>query len=165
MFLQALAVRVGLATGRDLAQCCRDSYSSTYLLATLWIVNELAIAATDLAEVLGSAIALNLLFGIPILAGVFITTIDVLIILLTQGRSFRIVEIFVGTLILIITVCFAIQIGISNPDPVSLLLGYLPSPELVSNGSILFVAIGIIGKHLRHLLPTLEVTVVVQERR
>lgn len=144
MFLQALAAKCGLATNRDLAQCCRDAYHPK-LVPFLWIITEIAICATDLSEMIGSAVALNLLFNIPVVAGVFITSVDVFIVLFTQGKSFRIVEVLVTSLIMMITICFAIQIGISNPGAIDVLSGYLPSKELVASREILLVAIGIVG--------------------
>lgn len=144
MFLQALSAKVGLATGRDLAQCCRDSYPK-YVVIFLWIVTEVAIAATDVAEVLGSAVALNLLFGLPLIAGVCITSVDVFVVLLLQGHRFRVVEAMVGALILIITACFAVQLGLSHPNPGDVMLGFLPSNELVSNKGMLYIATGILG--------------------
>lgn len=144
MFLQVLALRVGLATSRDLAQACRDAYPYPVVLL-LWVVIEVAICATDVAEVIGSAVALNLLFGLPLIAGVCITAVDVLLILFLNGRNFRVIEIIVGVLVLIITSCFAIQLGMSKPAAVPLFLGFVPTSELVSNKDMLFVAVGIIG--------------------
>src|SRR6202142_1188041 len=114
MFLQALSAKLGIATGRDLAQACRE-HSSRRTSIVLWIVSEIAIAACDLAEVLGSAVALKLLFGLPLLAGVIITGLDVLIVLALQGRGFRIIEAFVVTLIATIAGCFAYEIFFSHP--------------------------------------------------
>src|SRR5581483_592299 len=114
IFVQALSAKLGIATGRDLAQACRESYSRPVALS-LWLLGEIAIAACDLAEVLGSAVALKLLFGIPLLAGVLITAFDVLIILALQGRGFRLVEAFVVTLIATIAGCFAYEIFFARP--------------------------------------------------
>ena len=114
MFLQALSAKLGIATGRDLAQACREHYSRRTTIA-LWIVCEIAIAACDLAEVLGSAVALKLLFGLPLLAGVIITGLDVLIVLALQGRGFRLVEAFVVTLIATVAACFAYEIFWAQP--------------------------------------------------
>src|SRR5271163_4643046 len=114
MFLQALSAKLGIATGRDLAQACREHYSRRTSIA-LWIVCEIAIAACDLAEVLGSAIALKLLFGIPLLAGVLITALDILIVLALQGRGFRLIEAFVVTLIATIGACFAYELFFAHP--------------------------------------------------
>src|SRR6266404_4828681 len=109
MILQALSAKLGIASGRDLAQACRDHYSRRTAIA-LWVMCEIAIAACDLAEVLGSAVALKLLFGLPLLAGVLITALDVLIVLAMQGRGFRLIEAFVVTLIATIAACFAYEI-------------------------------------------------------
>lgn len=144
MFLQVLALRVGLATQRDLAQACRDAYPYPVVLL-LWVVIEVAICATDVAEVIGSAVALNLLFGLPLIAGVCITAVDVLMVLFLNGRNFRVIEIIVGALVLIITSCFAVQLGMSKPSAVPLFLGFIPTEDLISNKDMLFVAVGIIG--------------------
>jgi manganese transport protein len=114
MFLQALSAKLGIATGRDLAQACRDHYSRRMSIF-LWVVCELAIAACDLAEVLGSAVALKLLFGLPLLLGVILTAFDVLLVLALQGRGFRLVEAFVVTLIGTIGICFAYEIFFARP--------------------------------------------------
>lgn len=144
MFLQVLALRVGLATSRDLAQACRDAYPYPVVLI-LWVVIEVAICATDVAEVIGSAVAMNMLFGLPLIAGVCITAADVLLVLFLNGKNFRVIEIIVGVLVLLITSCFAVQLGMSKPSAVPLLLGFLPTSELVENKDMLFVAVGIIG--------------------
>src|SRR5579859_5758249 len=114
MFLQALSAKLGIASGRDLAQACSEQYSRRTSLF-LWVVCEIAIAACDLAEVLGSAVALKLLFGLPLLAGVLITALDVLLVLALQGRGFRLVEAFVVTLIGTIAACFAYEIFFAHP--------------------------------------------------
>src|ERR1700694_5171196 len=114
MFLQALSAKLGIASGRDLAQACRENYSRPTAMF-LWVICEIAIAACDLAEVLGSAVALKLLFGLPLLAGVLITALDVLIVLALQGRGFRLIEIFVVTLIVSIAACFAYEIFFAQP--------------------------------------------------
>jgi hypothetical protein len=145
MFLQYLAIKVGFATGRDLAQCCRDYFTSKPLLYMLWFVSELAICACDLAEVIGSAIALNLLFGLPIIAGVCITAADVLLILFLQNKRFEWIERLVLALVSTITVCFIVQLVLSKPDAIGVLKGFVPSAEIFSNKDILYVAIGIIG--------------------
>ena len=144
MFLQVLSLRVGLATNRDLAQACRDSYPK-HLVTVLWIVMEVAICATDVAEVIGSAVALKLLFGLPLVGGVCLTAADVLVILFMNGKSFRILEILVGLLILVITISFIVQLAMSKPEAVPLLTGFLPSTELLTNKDMLFIAVGIIG--------------------
>ncbi len=144
IFLQALSARLGIATGRDLAQACRDAYPRP-VANVLWLLAEVAIIACDLAEVIGAAIALNLLFGLPLLAGVLLTSLDVLLILVLQSRGFRYIESFVIALIAVIGVCFAIQIGLSRPEFGPLLAGFIPSPEIVFNPSALYIAIGILG--------------------
>mmetsp|Transcript_20099 Transcript_20099/g.28806 ORF Transcript_20099/g.28806 Transcript_20099/m.28806 type:complete len:497 (+) Transcript_20099:852-2342(+) len=144
MFLQRLALKQGLATGRDLAQACRDSYPKP-VIYLLWVVMEVAICATDVAEVIGTAVALNLLFGLPLIAGVCITVVDVLILLCLNGRKFAFIETFVGGLILLITICFAVQLGFSQPQAVPLLMGFLPSKELFTDSGMLFIGVGIIG--------------------
>src|ERR1700722_12548030 len=144
MFLQALSAKLGIVTGRDLAQACRDHYSrrTTFFL---WIACEIAIAACDLAEVLGSAVALQLLFGIPLLAGVIITALDVLIVLALQGRGFRLIEAFVVTLILTIAACFAYELFIARPIWMDAALGFVPHPEILRNREMLYIAIAILG--------------------
>src|SRR5271163_2471116 len=144
MFLQALSAKLGIASGRDLAQACREHYSRRTSIA-LWIVCEIAIAACDLAEVLGSAIALKLLFGIPLLAGVLITGLDVLIVLALQGRGFRIIEAFVVTLIATIAGCFAYEIFFSHPIWREAVVGLVPRAEILRNREMLYIAIGILG--------------------
>ena len=114
IFLQALSAKLGIATGRDLAQACREHYSRRTTLV-LWVLCEIAIAACDLAEVLGSAIALKLLFGLPLLAGVLLTGLDVLLVLALQGRGFRVLETLVITLIMTIAACFAYEIFFARP--------------------------------------------------
>ncbi|MGB8473604.1 MAG: Nramp family divalent metal transporter [Candidatus Acidiferrum sp.] len=144
MFLQALSAKLGIATGRDLAQACREHYSRRASIV-LWIVCEIAIAACDLAEVLGSAVALQLLFGLPLLAGVIITGLDVLIVLALQGRGFRIIEAFVVTLIATIGACFAYEIFFSHPIWRAAVVGLIPSAEILHNREMLYIAIGILG--------------------
>jgi manganese transport protein len=144
MFLQALSAKLGIATGRDLAQACRDHYSRRTAIA-LWVICETAIAACDLAEVLGSAVALKLLFGLPLLAGVLITAFDVLIVLALQGRGFRIIEAFVITLIASIAACFAYEIFFAQPLWREAALGFLPRAEILRNREMLYIAIGILG--------------------
>ena len=144
MFLQGLSAKLGIATGRDLAQACREHYSRRTSIA-LWIVCEIAIAACDLAEVLGSAVALKLLFGLPLLAGVIITGLDVLIVLALQGRGFRIIEVFVVTLIATIAGCFAYEIFFSHPIWREAVVGLIPRAEILRNREMLYIAIGILG--------------------
>jgi manganese transport protein len=144
MFLQALSAKLGIATGRDLAQACREHYSRGTGLF-LWVVCEIAIAACDLAEVLGSAVALKLLFGLPLLAGVLITAFDVLIVLALQGRGFRLVEAFVVTLIVSIAACFAYEIFFAHPLWREAAVGFIPRAEILRNREMLYIAIGILG--------------------
>jgi manganese transport protein len=144
MFLQALSAKLGIATGRDLAQACREHYSRPTAIG-LWVVCEIAIAACDLAEVLGSAVALKLLFGLPLLAGVLITALDVLIVLALQGRGFRLIEAFVITLIVTIAACFGYEIFFANPVWREALHGFVPTAEILRNKEMLYIAIGILG--------------------
>jgi manganese transport protein len=144
MFLQALSAKLGIASGRDLAQACREQYSRRTSLF-LWVVCEIAIAACDLAEVLGSAVALKLLFGLPLLAGVLITALDVLIVLALQGRGFRLVEAFVVTLIASIGACFAYEIFFAHPLWREAVIGFIPRAEILRNREMLYIAIGILG--------------------
>ncbi len=144
MFLQALSAKLGIATGRDLAQACRQHYSRPTGLF-LWVICEIAIAACDLAEVLGSAVALKLLFGLPLLPGVLITAFDVLIVLALQGRGFRLVEAFVVTLIGSIAVCFAYEIFFAHPLWREAAIGFIPRAEILRNREMLYIAIGILG--------------------
>lgn len=144
MLLQALSAKLGIVTGRDLAQACRDHYSRPVSFA-LWILCEIAIAACDLAEVIGSAIALNLLFSIPLIWGVCITAGDVLILLLLQNKGFRYVECLVVSLIVIIGGSFLAEIIFSRPDLGGILLGFIPNPEILRNPTMLYIAIGILG--------------------
>ncbi|RED57098.1 Nramp family divalent metal transporter [Cohnella lupini] len=142
--LQALSGKLGIVTGRDLAQACRDNYSKPVNFA-LWILCELAIAACDLAEVIGAAIALNLLFGIPILYGVILTALDVLIILLLQKKGFRYLESLVIALIVTIGLCFAFELFWSAPELSGVMKGFIPTAEIVKNPEMLYIAIGILG--------------------
>jgi manganese transport protein len=144
IFLQHLALKLGVATGRDLAQACRDHFHPVVNFC-LWIGCEIAIAACDLAEVIGSAIALNLLFGLPLIWGVCLTASDVIAVLYLQNRGFRLIEALVLTLIGVIAVCFGIQILLSRPDFGAMALGCIPSPEILHNREMFYVAIGILG--------------------
>ena len=144
MLLQHLAVKLGVVTGRDLAQACRDHYSKPVAMV-LWVLCEIAIAACDLAEVIGSAIAFNLLFGLPITWGIVLTTFDVLLILLLQSKGFRVIESIVMALIFTIFVCFLYEIIASHPDWVGLAGGLVPRAVVVTNPAMLYVAIGILG--------------------
>ena len=144
MFLQHLALKLGVVTGRDLAQACRDHFHPA-VNVVLWAGCEIAIAACDLAEVIGSAIALNLLFGLPLVWGVCLTACDILAVLYLQNRGFRLVEALVLALIGVITVSFGIQVFLSKPDLGAIALGSLPSPQVLHNRDMFYVAIAILG--------------------
>ena len=144
MLLQHLSLKLGIVTGRDLAQACRDAYSRPVALS-LWFLAEIAIAACDLAEVLGSAIALNLLFGMPLWLGCLVTVADVLVILYFQGRGFRLLEAIVAGLIFTIMLCFIYEIAVSQPVFKEIAAGLLPRAEIVMNPQMLYIAIGILG--------------------
>jgi manganese transport protein len=144
ILLQALCARLGIATGRDLAQACRDAFPKP-ISFPLWILAETAICATDLAEVIGTAIGLNLLFGIPLEIGVLITALDVFLILLLQNLGFRWIEALIVTLFAVISVCFAVQIGMANPDWRAVIVGFAPTTEIVTNPDMLYLALGILG--------------------
>jgi manganese transport protein len=142
--LQHLSVKLGIVAERDLAQACKDHFHPSVNFI-LWIFCEIAIAACDLAEVIGSAIALNLLFGIPLSVGVVITVIDVFLILFLQSRGFRYIESIVGGLIFVIFASFLYEIFLSKPDIFPLLEGLIPKKEIITNPSMLYIAIGILG--------------------
>jgi manganese transport protein len=144
ILLQALALRLGIGSGRDLAQACRDHYTRPTTLV-LWLLCELAIAACDLAEVIGSAIALNLLFGLPLIWGVCLTALDVLLVLYLQQYRFRYVEALVVLLILGIAGCFAVQLWLAGPSVLAIVGGFIPDPEIVRNPDMLYIAVGILG--------------------
>ncbi|MBW7457108.1 Nramp family divalent metal transporter [Paenibacillus sepulcri] len=144
ILLQALAGKLGIVTGRDLAQACKDHYSKPVAMM-LWVLCELAIAACDLAEVIGSAIALNLLFGIPLIVGIMITVVDVLLILLLQNKGFRYIEALVITLIVTIGGCFLVELFLSKPEISGVLKGFIPSSEIITDPKMLYIAIGILG--------------------
>jgi manganese transport protein len=144
ILLQALAARLGIATGRDLAQACRESYPRPVSIA-LWVVCELAIIACDLAEVIGTAIALKLLFGIPLIAGALITALDAFLVLLLMNKGFRFIEAFIIALLAVIASCFLIQIVLAAPPVAQVLGGFIPSTEIVTNPAMLYIAIGILG--------------------
>jgi len=144
VLLQALCARLGIGAGRDLAQACRDAFPR-WSSWPLWIVTEIAICATDLAEVIGTAIGLNLLFGIPLEFGVLITALDVFLILWMQNLGFRYVEAFIVTLLGVIAVCFALQIALANPEWGAVIRGFAPTTSIVTNPDMLYLAIGIIG--------------------
>jgi manganese transport protein len=144
IILQHLSLKLGIATGRDLAQACRDHFNRPMALF-LWVICEIAIAACDLAEVIGSAIALNLLFGIPLVAGILITACDVMIVLLLQHKGFRVLECLVASLIVIIGGCFAYELWLAHPAWGAVASGLIPRAEIVTNPSMLYIAIGILG--------------------
>ena len=144
ILLQHLSLKLGIATGRDLAQACHDHFSPAVSFI-LWILCEIAIAACDLAEVIGSAIALNLLFGIPLIVGVLITAVDVLVILLLQHRGFRFIESLVGGLIFIIAASFVYELAVAQPAISGILAGLVPSTQIITNPAALYIAIGILG--------------------
>lgn len=144
VLLQSLSSKLGIVTGKDLAQACRDNYSKPVTII-LWILCELAIIATDLAEVIGAAIALHLLFGLPIIYGVIVTVVDVLLILLLQNRGFRTLEIFVVILIATIGICFGIDLFLAKPDLGDVAAGYVPRAEILKNPEMMYIAIGILG--------------------
>src|SRR4030095_6306416 len=144
ILLQALCARLGIGAGRDLAQACRDAFPR-WASWPLWVVSEIAICATDLAEVSGTAIGLNLLFGIPLELGVIITALDVFLILWLQNIGFRWIEALIVTLLGVIAVCFAIRCAMPNPDWRSVIVGFAPTVEIVKNPDMLYLAIGIIG--------------------
>jgi manganese transport protein len=144
ILMQALAAKLGIATGRDLAQAVRDHYSRPAVVFH-WVICEIAIAACDLAEVIGSAIALQLLFHIPLALGVLLTGFDVLLVLLLQNRGFRLVEALVVTLIATMAASFLFEIILSRPDMGAVALSFIPSSELATNRQMLYIAIGILG--------------------
>lgn len=144
ILLQGLSSKLGIVTGRDLAQACKDHYSPPVSFA-LWILCELAIAACDLAEVIGTAIALNLLFGMPLPVGIAITAMDVLLVLYLQNRGFRLLEALVIVLIATVGVCFMFEIILSKPPFGDVMRGFIPSREVITNPSMLYVAVGILG--------------------
>jgi len=144
ILLQALCARLGIGAGRDLAQACRDAFPR-WASWPLWVVTEIAICATDLAEVIGTAIGLNLLFGIPLELGVVITALDVFLILWLQNLGFRWIEAFIVTLLGVIAVCFAIQIALADPEWGAVIRGFAPTTDIVRNPDMLYLAIGIIG--------------------
>jgi manganese transport protein len=142
--LQSLCVRLGVATGRDLAQCCRD-YFSPRVNFILWVLCEIAIVACDLAELVGSAIALQLLFGIPLAIGVCITALDVFLILSLQSKGFRYIEALIISLIAVIAGCFLAELIFSKPDLGAVAAGFIPRAEILQNPKMLYVSIGILG--------------------
>jgi manganese transport protein len=144
IILQSLCTRLGVGAGRDLAQACRDSFPR-YVALPLWLSAEIAITATDLAEVIGTAIGLNLLFHIPLEIGVIITAADVFLILALQAFGFRWIEAFVVAMLGVIAACFAVQIALADPDWGAVLRGLAPSRDLLANREMLYLALGILG--------------------
>lgn len=144
VLLQALAAKLGIVTGRDLAQACRDDFPAPVAIA-LWLLCEVAIIACDLAEVIGTAIALQLLFGIPLLLGASLTAADVMLILFLQRRGFRALEAFIVGLLVVIAACFAFEIAAAQPALGEVLAGLVPTAEIVANPEMLYIAIGILG--------------------
>ncbi len=142
--LQGLSAKLGIVTGRDLAQACRDNYPKP-VVWILWVLCELAIAACDLAEVIGSAIALNLLFGIPLPLGIGITALDVLIVLYLQNKGFRLLEALIIALVGTIGFCFLFEILLSSPPIGAVLKGFIPTAQVVANPEMLYIALGILG--------------------
>jgi len=144
MLLQSQCARLGVATGRDLAQMCRDSYSKPVAFI-LWVLAELAICATDIAEVIGTAIGLFLLFHIPLEWGVLITGLDVFLVLALQRIGFRWIEAFIISLLMVIFGCFAVQMFLAQPDIGEVAKGFIPTTEIITNPAMLYIALGIIG--------------------
>ncbi|MGZ8470110.1 MAG: Nramp family divalent metal transporter [Gemmatirosa sp.] len=144
VLLQGLASKLGIVTGRDLAQACRDHYSPPVNFA-LWVLCEIAIAACDLAEVIGTAIALNLLFDIPLTWGIIITALDVLLVLTLQNKGFRRLEAFVIVLVATVGGCFLFELFVSRPDMAAVARGFIPDPDIVRDREKLYIAIGILG--------------------
>ena len=144
MLLQSMTVRLGIATGRDLAQMTRH-FLSKPIAIIFWIIAELAIIATDIAEVIGSAISLNLLFNIPLIVGALITVCDVFLLLFIMKFGFRKIEAIVGTLIFTVLAIFTFEVYISSPNVLNLLNGFVPHTEIITNKGILYIALGIVG--------------------
>jgi manganese transport protein len=144
MILQALAAKLGIVTGLDLAQACREHYSKPVRIG-LWLLCELAIVACDLAEVIGTAIALQLLFGIPLVWGVVLTALDVLLILALQQHGFRKLEAFIVALLLIIVVCFGVELALAQPALADIARGLIPDPRIATDPTMLYIAVGILG--------------------
>ncbi|MGX4645485.1 MULTISPECIES: Nramp family divalent metal transporter [Holzapfeliella] len=144
MLLQAMSARLGIASGLDLAQATAK-HSPTWLRYTLWIITELAIMATDIAEIVGAAIALKLLFNLPLIVGIFLTTLDVMLLLLLMKLGFRKIEAIVGALIVSILVIFLYEVILARPDVGAMFAGYIPQPEVVTNKGAFYIALGIVG--------------------
>ncbi|MBS0235587.1 MAG: Nramp family divalent metal transporter [Proteobacteria bacterium] len=142
--LQALCARLAIGSGRDLAQACRDGYPR-WTAFPLWLLAETAIIATDVAEVIGTAIGLNLLFGVPLEIGVLLTALDVFVVLLLQRLGFRYLEAFIITMLGVIAICFAVQIAMANPEWGAVIRGFAPTTEILKNPDMLYLALGIIG--------------------
>ena len=145
ILLQSLCARLAVASGRDLARACRDAFPR-WISIPLWLFAELAIIATDLAEVIGTAIGLNLLFGIPLEIGIFITAADVFLILWLQNRGFRWIEAFIIALLGVIATCFFVQIAMADPDWGDVIRGFAPTTEIVTNPEMMYLALGMIGE-------------------
>jgi manganese transport protein len=144
IILQGLCARLAIGSGRDLAQACRDGYPR-WMSFPLWLFAEIAIIATDVAEVIGTAIGLNLLFGLPLEIGVLVTALDVFIVLLLQRLGFRYLEAFIVTMLGVITICFAVQIALADPEWGAVIRGFAPTTDIVRNPDMLYIALGIIG--------------------
>ncbi len=144
IILQALCARLAIGSGRDLAQACRDGYPR-WTAFPLWLLAEIAIIATDVAEVIGTAIGLNLLFGVPLEIGVLLTALDVFVVLLLQRLGFRYLEAFIITMLGVIAICFAVQIAMANPEWGAVIRGFAPTTEILKNPEMLYLALGIIG--------------------
>lgn len=144
ILLQSLAARLGIVTDRDLAQACRGTYSPAVNFL-LWLACEAAIIACDLAEVIGTAIALKLLFGIPLIGGALIAALDAFLLLILMNRGFRFLEAFVIALLVVIAVCFTVQLAAAAPPVAEMLRGFVPKTEIFTNPEMLYIAIGIIG--------------------
>jgi manganese transport protein len=144
ILLQSLCARLGIGAGRDLAQACRDAFPRP-VSWSLWLAAEIAICATDLAEVIGTAIGLNLLFGIPLEVGVILTALDVFLILWLQNLGFRWIEAFIVTLLGVIAICFAIQIALADPNWGAVIRGFAPTTDIVTNPEMLYLSLGILG--------------------
>lgn len=142
--LQSLCARLAIGSGRDLAQACRDAYPRPVAFA-LWLLAEIAIIATDIAEVIGTAIGLNLIFGLPLEIGVIVTALDVFLILYLQRLGFRYVEALIMALLVVIAICFAVQIVLASPDWGQVLRGFAPTTKIVTNPEMLYLALGILG--------------------
>jgi manganese transport protein len=142
--LQALSARLAIGSGRDLAQACRDAFPRPVVIS-LWLLAEIAIIATDIAEVIGTAIGLNLVFGIPLEIGIFLTALDVFLILYLQRLGFRWIEALIITLLFITAICFAIQIMLADPDWGAVIRGFVPTTQIVTDSNMLYLALSILG--------------------